>query len=54
MHLYRMKSSLVTPLVGKNIKFKSHQRYAYGNSLVYTVIPPDHFFTIEEKPQVMV
>ena len=54
LKLYRIKSSPVAPLEGKNLKYDRKETRPFGQSIVYKVIPPDYFYTIEEKPQVIV
>ena len=44
----------MAPLEGKNLKYHQKETRPFGQSLVYKVIPPDYFYTIEEKPQVIV
>jgi hypothetical protein len=50
LKVYEAKTSPAEPLEGKNIVFAQKQTRDFGKSLVYKLIPPEYFYTIEESP----
>ena len=49
-----MKSSFDDPVVGKNVEYAQEETRPFGQSLIYPLIPAEHFYTVEDKPQIMV
>ena len=54
MKLYAIKTSIDVKLVGVNLKYDATELRPYGESLIWPVIPPEHFYTIEDAPQIII